>query len=102
MNFNNLTNWSANELKKCLRKLQIKAKDQDYICRYCYDKFKKNTVPPTCIINNMFVQPIPIALFNLNDFEKIFIQLAKAFQVVITSGAIMKKNIPARESIKKS
>ncbi|CAH0388423.1 unnamed protein product [Bemisia tabaci] len=43
----------------------------------------------------MEVPPTPPEIACLNSFEKMFIQLAKAFQVVVKAGTVMNKNIPA-------
>ncbi|XP_043267698.1 uncharacterized protein [Venturia canescens] len=40
-------------------------------------------MPPTCVLNNLYVQPTPDPLKDLNEFERILIQRAKAFQTVI-------------------
>ena len=97
----NIVKVNNSSLKKLRTFLKtIKCNDK-YICLYCRDKFLKNEIPPTCMLNNMYMEAVPDVISKLNEFEKIFIQLAKAFQVVTTLGTVMKKNIPRRELVKK-
>lgn len=67
----------------------------DWICDYCHSKIKNNTIPPIASINQMEVPPIPPEIGCLNSFEKMFIQLVKAFQVVVKAGTVMNRKIPS-------
>lgn len=71
------------------------------VCYYCLDKFRSGKLPPTCILNNLDVGKVPEVMFDLNDYEKILIQRAKAFQVVQKMGTVAKKNMPNRIMNKK-
>jgi|GEM_PF-3635344 len=71
------------------------------ICRYCRDKFRKNEMPPTCILNELEVLPVPPEILNLNIYEQILIQRAKAFQVVQKMPPVSNKNMPHRYKVPK-
>ncbi|CAH0382899.1 unnamed protein product [Bemisia tabaci] len=66
----------------------------EFICEYCQKKIKANKVPPIAIINKMEAFQAPPEIADLNTFEKMFIQLVKAFQVVVKAGTVMNKRIP--------
>lgn len=72
-----------------------------FVCNYCLQFFKKNALPPTCILNDLFVAPRPEEISQLNDFEKILIQRAKAFQVVHNMEPVANKRLPNRQMVKK-
>lgn len=57
--------------------------------------------PPTCILNALEVKPPPVCLTRLNDYEKIFIQRAKAFQVVTRMGTVSDRKEPNKHLIQK-
>lgn len=65
------------------------------------NKFRENSLLPTCVLNGLHVSEPPDFLINLNDFEKALIQRAKAFQVVTSMAPVGKKNLPNRQLIKK-
>lgn len=60
----------------------------DKICLYCAKKFSQKKLPPRCILNGMHFKPIPDCISALNDFEIVFIQRAKAFQVLTRMNAV--------------
>lgn len=62
--------------------LELKINEKYIICKYCDRYFKKNQLPPTCRINKLEVLPLPKEITTLNDYERILIQRAKAFQTV--------------------
>jgi len=45
-------------------------------------------IPPTSIINDLYSPSIPDVILSLNSFEKILIQRAKAFQVIVRMESI--------------
>ncbi|KAJ8682162.1 hypothetical protein QAD02_017954 [Eretmocerus hayati] len=65
-----------------------------FICHHCIGKFKLDQLPSLCVLNNLFIDNVPIELQTLNRFEKMLIQRAKAFQVVVKLETVQKKNIP--------
>ncbi|XP_043288385.1 uncharacterized protein [Venturia canescens] len=76
--------------------------DSEYICQYCLTKLRAGVIPPTCVLNNLYVRPTPTPLKDLNEFEKILIQRAKVFQTVVKMGTVHKKNIPHRKMLVKA
>lgn len=48
--------------------------DCNYICNYCFGKFKEGAVPPTCILNGLEVKDPPLCITRLNDYERVFMQ----------------------------
>lgn len=83
-------------LMKYTRSLSL---DCDYVCTYCLQKLRNDQVPTTCVLNNLStcVQPEEISI--LNNYEKMLIQRAKAFQTVKRMGTVMNKNIPHKRLI---
>ena len=71
------------------------------MCQFCMSKLKNNSLPSTCILNGLFVKDTPDEILNLNMYEKILIQKAKAFQTVVKMGTIMNKNLPNHVKIDK-
>lgn len=74
--------------------------NSDFICDYCLRKIRSGSIP-TCLLNNMYVGTIPNEIFALNEYEKVLIQRAKAFQVVQRLGTVAKKNLPHTMRIQK-
>ncbi|KAI5733727.1 hypothetical protein M8J76_015236 [Diaphorina citri] len=72
-----------------------------YVCHTCIGKLRSNTMPSTCVLNDLHYAPVPDEIKNLNNFEKMLIQRAKAFQVVSCMIPVGKKHIPNRHAIKK-
>lgn len=58
-------------------------------------------IPPTNIINNLYSPSIPDVILSLNCFEKILIQRAKAFQVVVRMESISGRQPPRCNMIEK-
>ena len=65
-----------------------------FMCQFCMNKFKNNSLPSTCILNSLYVKDTPEEISTLNMYERILIQRAKAFQTVVKMGTVMKKNLP--------
>ncbi|XP_044742220.1 uncharacterized protein LOC123303484 [Chrysoperla carnea] len=86
-------------LKRFIEEKKITS--SNFICRLCLDYIRKNILPANCILNDLYVGEIPNELKKLNEYEKILIQRAKAFQMVTTMTPVSKRNIPNRHSIKK-
>ncbi|XP_066600006.1 putative autophagy-related protein 11 [Prorops nasuta] len=86
---------------RLLQHLDYKENDTAYICQYCKSKIRFNIMPPTCILNNLDARNVPEEIDNLNDYERILIQRAKAFQTVLRMGTVMNKNIQHRFMIPK-
>ena len=75
--------------------------DYNYVCHYCLSKFRENKIPSACILNNLDVKEPPKEILLLNDYEKVLIQRAKAFQVVLRMGTVSNKNLPFNRKISK-
>lgn len=58
-------------------------------------------MPNNCVLNSLYYDEIPDAILRLNQFEKMLIQRAKAFQVVSSIIPVGNKNIPNNQAIKK-
>lgn len=71
------------------------------ICHTCLKKIRINQMPSTCVLNDLYVSAIPPEISQLNEYEKILIQRAKAFQALISMKPIGKKLVPNRQMIKK-
>ncbi|CAH0380811.1 unnamed protein product, partial [Bemisia tabaci] len=67
----------------------------DYICKFCLKKIRKGELPSIATLNKMDVPKVPPSIQGLNKFERIFIQRAKAFQVVAKAGTVSGKHLPA-------
>ncbi|KAJ8677170.1 hypothetical protein QAD02_012957 [Eretmocerus hayati] len=65
-----------------------------FICHHYIGKFELNQLPSLCVLNNLFIDDVPIELQTLNRFEKMLIQRTKAFRVVVKLETVQKKNIP--------
>ncbi|XP_071582385.1 uncharacterized protein [Temnothorax nylanderi] len=74
---------------------------QQYICHYCEKKFRDGLIPAYCILNDRIVHDPPEVISCLNQFEKILIQRAKAFQTVVTMKPVSNKKLPHRQMVQK-
>ena len=81
---------------KLLRKYEKDENNEQFICNYCFDKFKANKMPSWSTLNRLKVKPVPECISNLNMFEKILIQRYKAFQVVHKFETKLDKHLPGR------
>lgn len=75
----------------------------NHLCTYCFRKIKQIQMPRTCFSNYLDFGRVPREIAELNEFGKIFIQRAKAFQVISRMDTVMgghNKKHP-NESIKK-
>ncbi|KAG8187777.1 hypothetical protein JTE90_018776 [Oedothorax gibbosus] len=66
----------------------------EYICTYCLAYFRRQKMPPTCLVNELYIEPVPEEIISLNYHEKLLIQRAKALQTVIKMGTVSCKNKP--------
>ncbi|XP_070517894.1 uncharacterized protein [Cardiocondyla obscurior] len=87
-----------NDLMAYIEKEKI---NSEYICRYCDKKFRSGLLPPYYILNNLLANNVPECISSLNEFEKILIQRAKAFQTVVKMGTVFHEVIPERQKIQK-
>ena len=73
--------------------MNIYANDKDIgsksICNGCLKKFKAYEKPS--FLNKLYFSPVPPEIQNLNMYEKIFNQRAKAFQNIQKKGTVMNK-----------
>lgn len=70
-----------------------------FICHYCIEKFCTGVLPSRCILNGLLFESIPAEIAQLNQYEKVLIQRAKAFQTVTKSKTVTGKkgcHLPAR------
>lgn len=72
-----------------------------FVCNYCLPKLHQNTMPSKCILNELISKPVPQVVSSLNDYERILIQRAKAFQTVQRMGTVANKNLPNRKMVQK-
>ncbi|CAG4976487.1 unnamed protein product [Parnassius apollo] len=72
-----------------------------YICHTCLQKIRANQLPAACVLNDLQVSTVPPQIAELNDYEKILIQRAKAFQVVMLMNPVANKHLPNRNMVKK-
>ena len=75
--------------------------DPQYICKYCDKKICIGSLPAYCILNNLTVNDVPEVISCLNEFEKLLLQRAKAFQTVVKMGTVVNKKTPAQQKIQK-
>ena len=72
-----------------------------YICNYCLGKFRAGVLPARCILNGLSVGKVPAEIAELNQYEKVLIQRAKAFQVVTKMSTVAGKRLPPSHMISK-
>ena len=65
-----------------------------FVCNYCIGKFRQGILLARCVLNGLSFHPIPKEISELNDYEKLLIQRAKAFQVVLRMNPVGGKNLP--------
>ena len=58
------------ELKKFVPEIE-----REWICNYCYTYIQKDTMPPLCILNEMFTDAVPPEISCLNEYEKLLVNL---------------------------
>lgn len=81
--------------------VELKIDKNYFICKYYHRYFKDNKMPPICRCNNLEILPIPEEITILNDYERILIQRAKAFQTLQKMGIVMNKNLPHKYMVSK-
>jgi len=64
----------------------------EFVCKNCLKIFRSAKMPAQCILNDLFSSTTPDVIFSLNHFEKILIQRAKIFQVVIKMNTVSGRN----------
>lgn len=70
------------------------------ICRYCFEKIRKDLIPPTSVLNNMDPGEVPEVLKALKAFDKYLIQRAKPFQTVVRMDTVKGKGKGSRQKEK--
>ncbi|KAI5699214.1 hypothetical protein M8J76_012092 [Diaphorina citri] len=85
---------SCEPWKELLRFVEARNLQTTYICNFCLLKFRSGKLPPTCMLNKLEPLAIPSQIGNLNDYEKLIIQRAKAFQTVIRMGGVSGRKQP--------
>jgi len=94
-NINNIRNPISNEhWEKLSEFVETNNLPSDFICLYCIKIFRSNALPPSCILNNLYSPVTPQVLLCLNDFERILIQRAKTFQVVVKMSSVAGRKQP--------
>lgn len=66
-----------------------------------FEKNSANDLPHNSILNCLYYNDVPKQISDLNNYEKMLIQRAKAFQVVTSMTPVGNKNIPNKQMIKK-
>ena len=72
-----------------------------YICKFCIEKFRNNTVPSRCMLNGLSFESVPAEIIQLNQHERVLIQRAKAFQVVTKMRTVAGKRLPPSHKVSK-
>ena len=72
-----------------------------FVCNYCKGKFCQGILPARCVLNGLSFHLIPKEISELNDYEKLLIQRAKAFQVVLRMNPVGGKKLPPSHLINK-
>ena len=57
-----------------------------YVCTHCRPRLNENILPDRCVLNGLYVEPVPQELSGLNALGRQLIQRAKCFQTVIRLG----------------
>ena len=92
--------YKGNVMQTLINHIVYKVGDVNFICRYCHDKIRKDSIPPKCILNKLDVRSVP-EIAVLNDYERILIQRAKPFQTVVRMDTVMRKNMPHKHMFPK-
>ena len=71
------------------------------ICDYCIKKFRAGVLPALCILNGWLFENVPIEIAQLNQYEKVLIQRAKALQVVTKMKTVAGKRLPPSHMVSK-
>ena len=72
-----------------------------YICDYCIKKFRAGVLPARCILSGLLFENVPMEIAQLNQYEKVLIQRAKAFQVVTKMKTVAGKRLPPSHMVSK-
>ena len=72
-----------------------------YICKFCIEKFRNGTIPSRCMLNGLSFESVPNEVAQLNQHERVLIQRAKAFQVVIKMQTVAGKRLPPSHKVSK-
>ena len=72
-----------------------------YICKFCIDKFRNDTIPSRCMLNGLFFDNVPSEIIHLNQHEHVLIQRAKAFQVVTKIQTVAGKRLSPTHTVSK-
>ena len=72
-----------------------------HICDYCIGKFRAGVLPSRCMLNGLLFGPVPTEISELNHYEKILIQRAKAFQLVTKTKTVAQKRLAPSSMISK-
>lgn len=73
----------------------------EFVCKNCLKIFRSAKMPAQCILNDLFSPTTPDVIFSLNHFEKILIQRAKIFQVVVKMNTVSGRNHCQNNMIRK-
>ena len=72
-----------------------------YLCDYCMKKFHADVLPARCILNGLLFEDVPEEIAQLNQYEKVLIQRAKAFQVVTKMKTVAGRRLPPSHMVNK-
>lgn len=79
-------------LKYCLLEQDASAADDmHFMCNYCKPLIKRDEMPARCVLNGLHVVEVPPEFSRLGSLSKQFIQLAKAYQMVVQLGSYTAK-----------
>ena len=75
------------------------ADDMHFMCNYCKPLIRRDKMPARCVLNGLHVVEVPPEFSRLDCLSKQFIQLAKAYQMVVQLGTCTAK-VPTYNSLK--
>lgn len=87
--------------EELVRLVEDKDLPRTYVCNFCILKFRKGKMSATCQLNKLESVPGPQEIGELNDYEKLLIQRAKAFQTVIRMGSVSGRRQPHSNLLQK-
>ena len=72
-----------------------------YICKFCIEKFRNGTIPSRCVLNRLSFDNVPTEILQLNQHERVLIQRANAFQVVVKMQTVAGKRLLPSHKVSK-
>ena len=86
-------------------KAHLAERDEDfnskiyYVCTHCHPRLNEHILPNRCVMNGLYVEPVPQELSGLNALGRQLIKRAKCFQTVVRLGTYTDK-VPIYDATK--